>query len=360
MAAHRWQRRFLYMFIEKKDIKSYTPEELREEFKKLEIKPYRADQIIDWLYKGVTSFDEMLNLPKDLRKNLDEQYYINKLSLLKKQVSKEDGTVKYLWELVDKNSLETVLMKYHHGYTVCVSTQVGCRQGCVFCASCLNGFTRNLLPSEIIDQILFVQKESGIKISNIVLMGIGEPLDNYDNVLKFIRLANHHKCLNIGLRHITLSTCGLADKVDKLAQNNLQLMISISLHATTEEIRSAIMPVNKRFSLEELLNACERYTEISGKRLSFEYAMIKGVNDSKDDAHRLAEISKRLGAHVNLIPLNHVAERKLEASEQTSINNFYSLLKEKGAIVTIRRRLGSDIDASCGQLRKKISAKSNE
>lgn len=348
------------MLIEKKDIKSYKPEELREEFQKLEIKAYRADQIIDWLYKGIDSFDDMLNLPKDMREALNEEYYINKLRLLKKQVSKEDGTVKYLWELTDKNSLETVLMKYHHGYTVCVSTQVGCRQGCTFCASCLNGFTRNLLPSEIIDQILFVQKDAGIRVSNIVLMGIGEPLDNYDNVLKFIKLANHHKCLNIGLRHITLSTCGLADKVDKLAENNLQLTMCISLHATTEESRSALMPVNRRFSLKELLDACERYSKATGKRLSFEYAMIKGVNDSKEDAIRLAAISKRLGAHINLIPLNHVSERKLEASEQNTVNAFYALLKEKGAIVTIRRRLGSDIDASCGQLRKKTFAETSE
>ncbi len=348
------------MFIEKKDIKSYTPEELREEFKNMGIKPYRADQIIDWLYKGVCSFDEMLNLPKDMREALSEKYYINELKLLKKQVSGEDGTIKYLWELMDKNTLETVLMKYHHGYTVCVSTQVGCRQGCTFCASCLNGFTRNLLPSEIIDQILFVQKDAEINVSNIVLMGIGEPLDNYDNVLKFIRLANHHKCLNIGLRHITLSTCGLADKVDKLAENNLQLTICISLHATTEESRSALMPVNRRFSLKELLNACERYSKATGKRLSFEYAMIKGVNDSKEDALRLAEISKKLRAHINLIPLNHVSERKFKASDQNTVNSFYSLLKEKGAIVTVRRRLGSDIDASCGQLRKKTFAKTSE
>lgn len=348
------------MLTEKKDIKSYTPEELREEFKNIGIKPYRANQIIDWLYKGVCSFDEMLNLPKDMRETLSEMYYINELKLLKKQVSKEDGTIKYLWELMDKNTVETVLMKYHHGYTVCVSTQVGCRQGCAFCASCLNGFSRNLFPSEIIDQILFVQKDAEIKVSNIVLMGIGEPLDNYDNVLKFIRLANHHKCLNIGLRHITLSTCGLVDKVDKLAENNLQLTICISLHATTEESRSALMPINKRFSLEELLNACERYSKATGKRLSLEYAMIKGVNDSREDAFRLAGISKRLGAHINLIPLNHVPERKLKASDQDTVNVFYSLLKENGAIVTVRRRLGSDIDASCGQLRKKTFAKTSE
>lgn len=348
------------MLTEKKDIKSYSPEELRDEFKELGIKPYRAGQIVNWLYKGVLSFEEMLNLPADMRENLSERYYINSLTLLKKQVSKEDGTVKYLWELTDKNTIETVLMKYHHGNTICVSTQVGCRQGCAFCASCLNGFTRNLSPSEIIDQILFSRKDGDVNISNIVLMGIGEPLDNYDNVLKFISLANHHKCLNIGLRHITLSTCGLADKVDKLAQNNLQLTLSISLHATTDESRSSIMPVNRIFPLGKLLSSCERYAEISGKRLSLEYAMIKGVNDSRADAMRLAEISGRLRAHINLIPLNHVAERKLEASPPETVNDFYLQLKENGAIVTVRRRLGSDIDASCGQLRKKSILKSSE
>lgn len=272
---------------------------------------------------------------------------------MKKQVSKIDGTIKYLWELEDGNAVETVVMSYKHGNTVCVSSQVGCRQGCAFCASTIGGLVRSLEPSEIIDEVLFSQIDSGKPISNIVLMGIGEPLDNFDNVVKFLRLVNNPDGMNIGMRHISLSTCGITEKLDDLAELNLQLTLSVSLHAPDDETRSRIMPANRGRGVAELMRCCKRYYEKTGRRISFEYAMIDGVNDTEYHAKLLAKHAKSLSAHVNLIPLNHVEEREFKPSTSGHLKAFIKVLEDAGVNVTVRRKLGSDVDASCGQLRRK-------
>ena len=333
------------------DLGSMTPEELAAWLKEQGEPAFRAKQIFHWLYRGVTSFDEMSDLSKALRQKLAEQCFLTVPKVARKQVSKLDGTIKYLWELSDGNCIETVLMRYKHGNTVCISCQVGCRMGCAFCASTLAGKVRDLTPAEMIAQVLFTQLDSGEPVSNIVLMGIGEPLDNFDTVMKFLILVNHPEGLNIGMRHISLSTCGLTDKIDKLAQRGLQLTLSVSLHAPDDETRSKIMPVNRSVGVEKLMDTCRRYFQTTGRRISYEYAMIDGVNDSDWQADLLASRLKGTPGHVNLIPLNDVEESPLKPSRRVAA--FQKRLERHGITVTVRRKLGGDIDASCGQLRRK-------
>ena len=333
------------------DLGSMTPEELAAWLKEQGEPAFRAKQIFHWLYRGVTSFDEMSDLSKALRQKLAEQCFLTVPKVARKQVSKLDGTIKYLWELSDGNCIETVLMRYKHGNTVCISCQVGCRMGCAFCASTLAGKVRDLTPAEMIAQVLFTQLDSREPISNIVLMGIGEPLDNFDTVMKFLTLVNHPEGLNIGMRHISLSTCGLTDKIDKLAQYGLQLTLSVSLHAPDDETRSKIMPVNRSVGVEKLMETCRRYFQTTGRRISYEYAMIDGVNDSDWQADLLASLLKGTPGHVNLIPLNDVEESPLKPSRRVAA--FQKRLERHGITVTVRRKLGGDIDASCGQLRRK-------
>ena len=333
------------------DIGSMTPEELAAWLKEQGEPAFRAKQIFHWLYRGVTSFDEMSDLSKGLRQKLAEQCFLTVPKVARKQVSKLDGTIKYLWELSDGNCIETVLMRYKHGNTVCISCQVGCRMGCAFCASTLAGKVRDLTPAEMIAQVLFTQLDSGEPVSNIVLMGIGEPLDNFDTVMKFLTLVNHPEGLNIGMRHISLSTCGLTDKIDKLAQRGLQLTLSVSLHAPDDETRSKIMPVNRSVGVEKLMDTCRRYFQTTGRRISYEYAMIDGVNDHDWQADLLASRLKGTPGHVNLIPLNDVEESPLKPSRRVA--TFQKRLERHGVTVTVRRKLGGDIDASCGQLRRK-------
>ena len=341
----------------KKDILSMLPEEIETELEYLGEPKYRALQVFTWLHRGVRDFEEMSNLSKPLRQKLRENYSLYRPRVLKKQVSQIDGTIKYLWELADGNAVETVVMQYKHGNTVCVSSQVGCRQGCAFCASTIGGLVRSLEPSEILDEVLFSQLDSGLPISNIVLMGIGEPLDNFDNVMRFLELVNHPKGMNIGMRHISLSTCGLIERFDDLADRDLQLTLSVSLHAPDDETRSRIMPANRGRGVEKLMDACRRYYERTGRRISFEYAMIDGVNDTEYHARLLAKEARSLAAHVNLIPLNHVEERQFKPSTSGHMKAFIKILEDAGVNVTVRRRLGSDVDASCGQLRRKMQAK---
>ena len=333
------------------DIKSYTLSEMAALFKELGEPAFRAGQVFRWLHRGVTSFQDMSDLSKSLREKLAETCTISYITAQRKQVSALDGTIKYLWQLPDGNCIETVLMRYKHGNTVCISSQVGCRMGCAFCASTLGGKIRDLTPAEMLDQVLFTQLDSGEPISNIVLMGIGEPLDNFDTVMRFLELVNAPEGLNIGMRHISLSTCGLADKIDLLAQRKLQLTLSVSLHAPDDETRSKIMPVNRSVNVERLIRACHDYFKVTGRRISFEYAMIDGVNDSDEQADLLAGLVRGIAAHVNLIPLNHVEESPLKPSRR--VKQFQQRLEKHGVTVTVRRRLGSDIDASCGQLRRK-------
>ena len=333
------------------DLKSMTLEEMSEALKAMGEPAFRAKQIFTWLHKGVESFDEMSNLSKALREKLNNQCYLTRPQVERKQVSAIDGTIKYLWRLMDGNCIETVLMRYKHGNTVCISCQVGCRMGCAFCASTLGGKIRDLTPSEMLDQVLFTQLDSGEPISNIVLMGIGEPLDNYDTVMRFLHLVNHPDGLNIGMRHISLSTCGLVEKIDKLAELGLQLTLSVSLHAPDDETRSKIMPVNRNVGVERLMDTCRRYFQTTGRRISYEYAMIDGVNDSDRQADLLASLLKGMPGHVNLIPLNDVAESPLKPSMR--VTAFQKRLESQGVTVTVRRKLGGDIDASCGQLRRK-------
>lgn len=337
----------------KQDIKSMNYTEISAALKELGEPAFRAKQIFVWLHKGVKSFDEMTNLSKALREKLDALYYITVPQIVRKQQSAKDGTIKYLWQLEDGNCVETVLMRYHHGNSVCISSEVGCAMGCAFCASTKGGLVRRLRPSEMVDQVLFASLDSGLSISNIVLMGIGEPLDNYDTVLRFLKLINSPDGMNIGMRHISLSTCGLVDKIARLAEEQLQLTLSVSLHAPLDEIRSTIMPVNKKYNVETLLEACRSYFQKTGRRISFEYAMIRDVNDSKEIAEILAKKLEGIAAHVNLIPLNNIEESPLKPSTRKSVMEFQQTLEQHGIPATVRRTLGSDIDASCGQLRRK-------
>ncbi len=334
------------------DIKSMNLEELTAWLKERGEPAFRGKQIFKWLHqRGATSFDEMSDLSKALREKLSAQCSIGRLEVARKQMSQQDGTIKYLWRLADGNCVETVLMRYQHGNTVCVSCQVGCRMGCAFCASTVAGKVRDLTPGEMVDQVLFTQLDSGEVISNIVLMGIGEPLDNMDTVLRFLELVNCPEGLNIGMRHISLSTCGLVDQIDKLAQYGLQLTLSVSLHAPDDETRSQIMPVNRGVGVEKLMDTCLRYFKTTGRRISYEYAMIDGVNDADWQADLLARRLRGAPAHVNLIPLNEVEESPLKPSRRVAA--FQRRLEERGVTVTVRRKLGGDIDASCGQLRRK-------
>ena len=337
------------------NLRALLPGEIAEELKAMGQPAYRAKQVFDWVSRGAESFDEMTNLPKQLRSALDGKYYLYAPKAERKQVSDEDGTVKYLWGLRDGNAVETVVMRYHYGNSICISTQVGCRQGCAFCASTIGGLVRNLDAGEMLEEVMFSEKESGLKIGHIVLMGIGEPLDNFDNVMKFLQLVNHPDGMNIGMRHISLSTCGLTEKFDKLADLNLQLTLSVSLHAPDDETRSKIMPANRGRGVARLMDSCEAYFKKTGRRISFEYAMIDGVNDSDEQALLLAKYARRVSAHVNLIPLNHVDERSFEPTPPERLKEFKKLLEREGVNVTVRRRLGGDIDASCGQLRKKTA-----
>ncbi len=337
------------------NLRALLPGEIAEELKAMGQPAYRAKQVFDWVSRGAESFDEMTNLPKQLRSALDGKYYLYAPKVERKQVSDEDGTVKYLWGLRDGNAVETVVMRYHYGNSICISTQVGCRQGCAFCASTIGGLVRNLDAGEMLEEVMFSEKESGLKIGHIVLMGIGEPLDNFDNVMKFLQLVNHPDGMNIGMRHISLSTCGLTEKFDKLAEYNLQLTLSVSLHAPDDETRSKIMPANRGRGVARLMDSCEAYFKKTGRRISFEYAMIDGVNDSDEQALLLAKYARRVSAHVNLIPLNHVDERSFEPTPPERLKEFKKLLEREGVNVTVRRRLGGDIDASCGQLRKKTA-----
>ena len=335
------------------NLKSMTLPEMNEVFKALRQPAFRAKQVYTWLHKGVRSYEEMTNLPKDLRNLLTEQYPICPPTVVRKQESQKDGTIKYLWQLSDGNCVETVLMRYHYGNTVCISTEVGCRMGCAFCASTLGGLVRKLEPFEMVDQVLFTQVDSGLPISHIVLMGIGEPLDNFDNVMRFLELINSPDGMNISMRHISLSTCGLVPKIDELAKRKLQLTLSVSLHAPNDAIRNTIMPVNKAYPSEELLSACRRYYDATNRRISFEYAMIDGVNDSVENAKELIRRLKGLPAHFNLIPLNHVEESPLKPSSRSAVAQFQKTLEDAGITATVRRTLGGDINASCGQLRRK-------
>lgn len=338
----------------KKDIKSLNNEELAEWVRENSLPAFRAKQIFSWLHKSsVSDFSEMSNVSKELRNKLSEEFYISSCEIENKYVSAIDGTVKYLFRLLDGEFLETVIMKYKYGYTICVSSQVGCKMGCRFCASTLAGFKRNLTAGEIESQLHSAQKDLGIRISHIVLMGIGEPLDNFDNVLRFIENVNSEDGLNISVRNITLSTCGIVPRIKDLMKHDLQLTLTISLHGPNDEIRSKIMPVNDRWKINEAIAACREYAEFTSRRVSFEYTLIKDVNDTPECAEELSKLLKGMLCHVNLIPVNNVEERKNIRSSDKSVNKFLHILQKNGINATIRRTLGSDINASCGQLRRK-------
>lgn len=336
-----------------KNIKNYTFEELKEELKALGEKPFRAEQIFHWLYvEKVKSFDEMTNLSIELREKLKQNYTMCNFNIIKKLES-ADGTKKYLFDVLDENAIETVLMEYHHGKTICVSSQIGCKMGCKFCASTGIPFVRSLTAGEIVEQLIAVEQDTGDRISNIVFMGIGEPLDNYDNVIKAIHIINHPKGLNIGARHISVSTSGLVPRIYDLAKENIPCTLSISLHATNNEKRSSMMPVNNVYKIEELIQACKDYIKVTNRRISFEYALAKDNNDNLEDAKELVKLLKGMLCHVNLIPINKIENGKYTKSTNENIIKFRDYLNDHGIVATIRRELGSDIDAACGQLRRK-------
>lgn len=335
-----------------KNIKNYTFEELKEELKTIGEKPFRAEQIFHWLYvEKVKTFDEMTNLSIELREKLKQNYTMCNFNIIKKLES-IDGTKKYLFDVLDENAIETVLMEYHHGKTICVSSQIGCKMGCKFCASTGIPFVRSLTAGEIVEQLIAVEQDTGDRISNIVFMGIGEPLDNYDNVIKAIHIINHPKGLNIGARHISVSTSGLVPKIYDLAKENIPCTLSISLHATSNEKRSSMMPVNNAYKIEELIKACKDYIKVTNRRISFEYALAKDNNDNLEDAKELVKLLKGMLCHVNLIPINKIENGKYTKSTNENIIKFRDYLNEHGIVATIRRELGSDIDAACGQLRR--------
>ena len=345
----------------KKNILNFDLEDLKQEMKNIDEKPFRAEQIFKWLFQEkVVSFDEMTNLSLALRDKLKDNYYIGIFKIEHKLVSK-DGTKKYLFNLNDSNNnlIETVLMEYHHGYTICVSSQIGCKMGCKFCASTGIPFERSLESGEIVEQILEIERDENIKVSNIVFMGIGEPLDNFDNVMKAIEIINNPKGLNIGARHISISTSGLVPKIYELADRKMQCTLSISLHSSNNKTRSSMMPVNNVYPIEELIKACKYYIEKTNKRISFEYALAKDNNDNLEDAKELVKLLKGMLAHVNLIPINKIEEGKYDKSSNENIMKFRDYLNDHGIVATIRRELGSDIDAACGQLRRQKLNSSN-
>lgn len=340
--------------MSKLDIKSMTLDELQTECKTMGLPKFRAGQIYSWLHqKHAESFDEMTNLSKDLRAKLAERYEIKNVRILEKYVSKLDGTIKYLYELNDGETIESVLMKYKYGYSVCVSSQVGCNMKCRFCASTIDGCLRSLTASEILSQVYKAARDTGERISHVVLMGMGEPLVNYDNVIRFLDILTDEKGENLSARHISISTCGIVPRIYDLIDTHPQFTLSVSLHAPNDEIRSQIMPVNRRWNVEELLKACRTYTETTSRRISFEYAMMAGVNDSDACAYELASKLKGMLCHVNLIPANEVRENDYESSSQERLRAFSRILESRGITTTIRRTLGPDINASCGQLRRK-------
>lgn len=340
--------------MEKKDIASYSFEELKTEMASVGEKAFRAAQIYSWLHeKLVDDFEEMTNLSKALREKLSEQYEIHKVEMVTRQVSKIDGTNKFLFCLKDGNMVESVLMKYKHGNSVCISSQVGCRMGCRFCASTLDGLERNLTPSEMLRQIYQIQKISGERVSNIVIMGTGEPLDNYDNFVKFIHMLTDEKGLNISQRNITASTCGIVPNILRLAEEKLQITLALSLHGSNQEKRRTLMPIANKYELGEVLAACDTYFEKTGRRITFEYSLVHGVNDTEADAGELIDILKNRNCHLNLIPVNPIKERDFEKPDRKSAEKFKNKLEKNGINVTIRREMGSDIDGACGQLRRK-------
>lgn len=342
------------------NIKAMTLPEMTEALKEMGQPAFRAKQIYTWLHKGVRSYDEMTNISKELRAKLEEKYSFYTPTPVRRQESAKDGTIKYLWQLSDGNCVETVLMRYHYGNTVCISTEVGCRMGCAFCASTIGGLVRRLEPEEMLDEVLFTQVDSCLPISHIVLMGIGEPLDNFDNVMRFLELVNSENGMNISMRHISLSTCGLVPMMDKLAEKKLQISLAVSLHGPNDEIRNKIMPVNKAYPIDVLMEACRRYYAATSRRMHFEYSMIDGVNDTEAHARQLLKLLKGLPAHVNMIPLNHVEESPLKPSSRAAVQRFQKILEEGGVTATVRRTLGSDIDASCGQLRRKYNKETKQ
>lgn len=340
--------------MEKQDIRSMYLTELEEMLGGLGQPKFRAAQLFRWLQSGETEFDNMTNIPVSLREELKERTYIADVKIVRRLASKLDETVKYVYELCDGEYIESVLMKYEHGYTVCISTQVGCRMGCSFCASGIAGLTRNLTASEMLAQITAAERDNGIRVSNVVMMGMGEPLDNFDNSVRFLRLVSDDKGLNIGLRHISLSTSGVVSGIKKLKEYNFPITLSISLHAPNDEIRSSIMRVNRKWNIDELLKACKEYQAVTTRRISFEYALIDGVNDSDECAAELAKRLKGIMCHINLIPANPVKENSFKRPDKNKIIHFRDLLIKKGVNATVRRTLGADIDASCGQLRKRV------
>ena len=336
------------------DIKSLTKAELEDEFALKDLKKFRAVQVYDWMHvKLARSFDEMTNLSKDLRARLNEEYEYTSLKIERVKESAIDGTAKFLFELNDGNFVESVFMRYKHGNSVCISSQVGCRMGCRFCASTLDGLVRSLKPSEMLDQIYAISHHMGERISNIVVMGMGEPLDNFDNLLKFIELITNRDGLNISARNITVSTCGLVEKIRELADKKLAITLALSLHAASDEQRRKLMPVANRYSIEELMQACSYYFETTGRRISFEYSLVSGVNDTIEDAVRLSVLAKRVSAHINLIPINPIKERDYRRGSRDEILAFKNKLEKNGINVTIRREMGQDIDGACGQLRRR-------
>ena len=345
---------------DKADIKSMTKPEMVESFRGLGLPKFRADQVYGWLQaKGAESFDEMTNISKDLRSTLLQNYYIYGVTIEKKLVSAYDGTIKYLFRLHDGEYIESVVMQYHHGYTICISTQAGCRMGCKFCATGMGGLARNLHPSEMLSQITTAQRDNDIRISNIVLMGMGEPLDNFDNVMRFLELVSDPDGVGIGMRHISLSTCGVVDKINRLIEMKPQFTLSISLHAPNDALRSEMMPINNKWKVDELLEACRRYAEATHRRISFEYSLIKGKNDTDACARELAQKLKGMLCHVNLIPVNTVKGNSYERSSPKQIQQFIKILEARGITATVRRTLGADINASCGQLRRKQKEESD-
>ena len=340
--------------MQKKDIASFSFEELQEEMKSIGEKAFRAKQIYSWIHeKLVDDFSEMSNLSKDLRSKLDEAYYIPKVEMVTRQISKMDGTNKFLFCLDDGNMVESVLMRYKHGNSVCISSQVGCRMGCRFCASTIGGLDRNLLPSEMLRQIYQIQKISGERVSNIVIMGTGEPLDNYDNFVKFVRMISDEHGLNISQRNITASTCGIVPNMLRLAEEGLSITLALSLHGSNQEKRKSLMPVANKYHLDEVLEACDTYFAKTGRRITFEYSLVHGVNDTEEDGNELITLLKNKNCHLNLIPVNPIKERNFEKPDKKSAEKFKNKLEKSGINVTIRREMGSDIDGACGQLRRK-------
>ena len=333
--------------------------ELGGYFESIGERAFRAEQVFRWVQQGgARSFGEMTNLSKALKEKLGGEFYITVPEMVEKQVSKLDGTIKYLWRLADGNTIETVVMEYEHGHTVCISTQVGCRMGCSFCASAIGGLVRNLAASEMLDQVMFSQLDTGKRIANIVLMGIGEPLDNFENVLRFLELINHPSGMGVGARHITLSTCGIIENIDKLAVHDVQLSLAISLHAPDDETRALLMPISKAYGVDDLLRACGRYFKTTGRRITFEYALIGGVNDTQSHAELLAKKLRNTGSHLNLILFNDVPECDFRESTPEDKKQFVNILRKNNVHFTVRRKLGSDIEASCGQLRRRRAVES--